>query len=464
MSLLGIVIAFIFGFSFLNFFIGKFSFLEILGLSFPAGLGIITILMFLLDVAGINLSAKNLLIVIIASIVLLNYRVFIKPGEIISEIKSIKLKSFFFVGKFNLVWFLLSVAVILVLIGISIKSLFWPTAASDSLSSFDLYGRIIAIEGKMLNSLIYEKSVGWGAAYPPLYALGLAYSYIFGFEMSKIIPTLFFISFAISFYALLIKNGSSIGAIIATFFMVLSPELLGQSAINTPSVPQAMYGSLGIIAIFTWHQTKENKYLLLSVLLLALNAWIRSEGIVYIGAAFLFYAYIQIPKKEFLKPLLFLVATLLPFIAWQVFLKVHSDLMHQFVQAEIMLKPRIDTEYLSQIYKWTKTNFFHNIYFGITIYAFFGAIFINLIAVYKKKDSLVKLALVLIPLFAYLLLLNQLKLNADTIAGIMRSSSKRFFFGIVALMWFYIVQVNPIKNFFIYLDVFLSTPIKPKQQ
>ena len=463
MSVIGILIAFIFGFSFLNFFIGKFSFIEILGFSFPAGLGIITILMFLLDIIGVKLSVTNLLIITIVPIVLLNYRVFIKPREVFSEIKLIRLKSFFYVGKFNIIWLVLLFAVILVLIGITLKSLYWPTVASDSLSSFDLYGRIIAIEGKMLNSLIYEKSVGWGAAYPPLYALSLAYSYIFGFEMSKIIPALFFISFIISFYALLIKNGSSIGAIIATLFLILSPELLGQSAINTPSVPQAMYGSLGIIAILTWHQTKENKYLLLSGIMLALNAWIRSEGIVYIGAAFLFYSYVQIPKKEYLKPLYFLIITLLPFIIWQVFLKVHSDLMHQFVQAEILLKPRIDGEYLSQIYKWTKTNFFHSIYFGITIYTFFGAVFINLIAVYKKKDSLVKLALVLIPLFAYLLLLNQLKLNADTIVGIMRSSSKRFFIGIITLMWFYIVQVNPIKNFFIYLDVFLGTPIKPKE-
>ncbi len=464
MSLTGIVIAFIFGFSFLNFFIGKFSFLEILGFSFPVGLGVITIMMFLLDIVGVKLSVTSLLIITIVSIVLLNYRVFIKPGEVFSEIKSISLKSFFCVGKFNIIWLVFAIAVILVLIAISIKSLYWPTTASDSLSSFDLYGRIIAIEGKMLNSLIYEKSVGWGAAYPPLYALSLAYSYIFGFEMSKIIPAMFFISFIISFYALLIKNGSSIAAIIATFFLILSPELLGQSAINTPSVPQAMYGSLGIIAILTWHQTKENRYLLLSVLMLALNAWIRSEGIVYIGAAFLFYAYVQIPRKEYLKPLYFLIITLLPFIIWQIFLKVNSDLMHQFVQAEILLKPRIDAEYLRQIYIWTKTNFFHNIYFGITIYAFLGAVFINLIAVYKKKDSLVKLALVLIPLFAYLLLLNQLKLNADSIVGIMKSSSKRFFIGIITLMWFYIVQVNPIKNLFIYLDVFLSTPVKPKEQ
>ena len=464
MSITGIIIAFIFGVSFLNFFMGKFSFIEILGFSFPVGLGVITILMFLLDIVGINLSVKSILTITIVSIVLLNYQVFIKPGEIISKLKAINLKSFFYVGKFNFVWLILIIAVILVLTGISIKSLFWPTVASDSLSSFDLYGRIIAIEGKMLNSLIYEKSVGWGAAYPPLYALSLAYSYIFEFETSKIIPTLFFISFIISFYALLIKNGSSIGAIIATFFLIVSPELLGQSAINTPSVPQAMYGSLGIIAIFTWHQTKENKYLLLSVVLLALNAWIRSEGIVYIGAAFLFYAYVQIPKKEYLKPLLFLVATLLPFIVWQVFLKVHSDLMHQFVQAEILLKPRIDGEYLSQIYKWTKINFFHSIYFGITIYAFLGAVVINLIAIYKKKDSLIKLALVLIPLFAYLVLLNQLKLNADTIEGIMKSSSKRFFIGIITLMWFYIVQVNPIKNLFIYIDVFLSTPKNQEQQ
>ncbi len=464
MNYLGIIIAFLLGVSFLSSLIGKFSFLEILGFSFPAGMGIITIIMFLFEVFGIPIARTSLLWVVIISIFVLNFKLFVKPRNTLNNIKAFDYKSFFYMGRFNLVWLLFVGVVLLILTGITIKSLYWPTAASDSISSFDLFGKVIASEGKMMNSLIYEKRVGFGAAYPPLYALSLAYSYIFGFEMSKIIPALFFISFVVSFYSLSLRNFSSLGAIIATFFFIISPELLAQSAINTTSVTQAMYGTLGIISILTWNKNKETKYLLLSVLMLALNGWIRSEGIVYIGAAFLFYSYITIRKKEYVKPILFLLATMLPFVAWQLFLKTHINLMDQFVQVEIKILPNLDTDYFMIILTETKKIFFHKIYYGITIYVFMGAVVLNLIWLYLKKDSLTSLIVVLIPLIAYLLLLNQLVLRADTIEGIMRSSAKRFFFGTVALMWFYAAQIYPVKTLFLNIETYLGTPKTVKKK
>ncbi len=461
MSYLGIIIAFFLGVSILAL-IGKFSLLEFFGFSFPIGMGAITILMFLFDIIGIGIARNSLLWGIGLSVLALNYKLITNPGDRLRKFRTKNFKEFFFVGKFNLVWLAFVGVILFLLAGVTIKNLYWPTAASDSLSSFDLYGKVIAAEGKMMNSLIYEKRVGWGAAYPPLYALSLAYSYIFGFEMSKIIPALFFISFVFSFYALMLRNVSTLGAIIATLFFMASPELYAQSAINTTSVTQAMYGSIGIIAIFTWNNTKQNKYLLLSVIMLALNGWIRSEGIVYIGAAFLFYAYISIRKKEFVKPFLFLIATALPFILWQIYLKAHIDLMDQFVQVEINILPNLDGDYIMRILRGAGKSFYHKIYYGITIYVFYGAIVLNLIWLYLKKESLITLIVVLLPLIAYLVLLNQLVLRADSIEGIMRSSAKRFFFGMITLMWYYSAQVYPVKRFFTAIEVYLATPEKTK--
>jgi len=245
---------------------------------------------------------------------------------------------------------------------------------------------------------------------------------------------------------------------------MISPELLAQSAINTTSITQAMYGALGIIAILTWNNTKEKKYLLLSVLMVALNGWIRSEGIVYIGAAFLFYSYITIREKEYIKPILFLLVSMLPFVLWQLFLKSHIDLMDQFVQVEIKIIPNFDGDYISRILFETKKNFFHKIYFGITVYVFMGAIVLNFIWFFLKKESLVTLIVVLIPLIAYLLLLNQLVLRADSIEGIMRSSAKRFFFGTIILMWFYAAQVYPVKTLFSKIETYLGIPKAVKKQ
>lgn len=464
MSYIGIILAFVLGYSLLCLVIGRFSFLETIGLSFPIGMGGVTLIMFTLIVLGINLSNRSLILTEILFIVTFNYRNILKPKQIIERIRDTSYKEFFRLGDFNFIWLILFLSIAALLFFVTKKSLYVPTFSTDSVSSFDLYAKAIAHEGKLINSLIYDKSVGYGAAYPPLTSLSLAYSYIFGFESSKIIPALFFISFIISFYGFSLRNNNSLAAVFATLGTVAAPELLAQSALNTTSVPQAMYASLGIISIILWNNTKETKYYYLAIVLLALNGWIRSEGIVYIGAAFLYCLYVQIPKKKISTPFILLFLSMLPFLIWQIFLKMNSSVMDSFIQVEMQLVPNLDGEHFGKILAGTKKNFFHPSYYGITAYAFILAGLLNIYAFYKKKQSLLILGLVLVPLIAYLVLLNQLHLRADTIESIMNASAKRFFFGIVAIMWFYIVQVYPFNQIFVSLETFLSVPQKNKRK
>ena len=466
MSLISIVIVILLGMFLLQSIIKGFSFIELLGFSFPIGIGVVTVLMFFLEVLGLVISKENILVVVIGMILLLSAKMIYNYKEYILCFRRSSFQKFFLLGKFNLLWLTLVSGTILLLVIVSSKSLYWPTFAADSVTSFDLFGKVIASEGTILNSSIYEKSVGFGAAYPPLYSLSLAYVYIFGFESSKIIPVLFFISLVVGFYALLLKNTSSIGAALGTLFMMISPELISQSAINITSVPQAMFGATGLIALLTWNKTKETKYLYLSVLLLAFNGWIRSEGIVYIGAAFLYYCYILFVEhkvRDYIKPVIFLFASVFPFIMWQLFMRWNINLMDSFVQVDFKMVPSFDKLRLAKILSITKFNFFSNNYYGITIYVFFSAIVFNLIRIYSKKDSLVTLIVILIPLFGYLFLINQIELRSDSIDNIMKYSAKRFFFGIVILMWFYIVQSFPFKQIFYTLDTFLSPPSKAKR-
>ncbi|WP_297094219.1 glycosyltransferase family 39 protein [uncultured Draconibacterium sp.] len=461
MSYLSILLAFLLGFSFLRFVAGRFSFIEILGLSFPVGIGVVTFVMFLLNILGITLSRTNLITAIVLITVAFYYKLIMKPKLIVEGYNTISKKTFWQVGRFNLIWFVFVLAVVGVLFFVTKKSLYTPTFSTDSVSSFDLYAKAIAHEGTLLNSLIYDKAVGFGAAYPPLTAFSLSYVYIFGFQSSKIIPALLFISFIVSFYSLILKNISSTPAIIATFGLVVAPELLAQSALNTTSVPNAMYASLGLMALFTWYKRNEMKYFYLSIILLSFNGWIRSEGIVYILTGLLFVFYVQLPKRQFKKMYLYILC-LVPFVAWQLFLKMNAALMEPFVQVNISLVPHLDPEYFSKIIRGALKNFFHPSYYGITFYTLIVVGIVNIYGVIKKKESFLLLALVVLPIVAYLILLNQLHLKADSIEAIMSASAKRFFFGTVAMIWFYVFQIYPFNKVFNGLETFLSVPVKSK--
>ncbi len=460
MPFTGILLVFLLGISTMNLVDSKYSLLEYLGGAFPVGMGTATLIMFLINVTGLNITREILFFTIIPLIFLFNYKLFFQPKSIFHGIKKMKERHFFYTGRFNILWLVLLLLIITILVIITIKNLYWPTSASDALSSFDLFAKAIAAEGKILNSLIYDQNVGFGAAYPPLYSLSLSYAFIFGFESSKIIPALFFICFTILFYSLLIQNGSSTGAAMVTFFMILTPELLAQSAINTTSVTQAMYGSTGIIALFTWNKTEQKRYLFLSIILLALNGWTRSEGIIYIGAGFIFLIWKMHQNKKWLKVTGILLIASLPFLIWQIFLKSHAEVMTPFVQANIQLIPNLNGEKISTILEWTKINLFHPVYYGIAIYVFIIGVLFNIFAAIKRKQSLFMLTIILIPLLGYLILINQIHLNADSVEAIMRSSGKRFFFGFIILLWFYISQVYPIRNLFSWLDRYLGVPQK----
>lgn len=283
-----------------------------------------------------------------------------------------------------------------------------------------------------------DQRVGFGAAYPPLYSLSLSYSFMLGFESSKIIPTLFFISFAIAFFGLTWSASSVTIASILTLFALVTPEMLAQSAINTTSVPQASIAALGIMSLVNWEKTKHNGYFFLSIALLSANGFIRSEGIIYIGLAFLFVIFIGYQRKEFRKPLVFILFTMIPFVLWQVFLRVHAGLMDTFVQVEISYLPNLDFENLYYLFGLALSTIFQTTYYGATIFAFLAFILLNSYYTLKHGDQLALLLIILGIFVGYIALLNQFTLRADSMENVINYSGKRFFFGITNLIWFYI--------------------------
>ncbi len=460
MKFIALLIIFLLGWSIYNLVSKKKHFLEIIGFSFLIGLGTLTILMFYLNILGIKLSSTSLLIVSVLSVFGTNYKFFIKPKKELEKIKNINVKELFFIGNINVVWIVCVAAVIFLLFVITKKSLFWTTTAHDAITSFDLYAKAIAHEGKLINSLILEKSVGFGVAYPPLYSFALSYTYMLGFETSKIIPALIFISFVISFYSLISKNSNATLAIFVTLILIISPEIIAQSAINTTSVPNAVLASLGIILLITWYNTNDKSYFLLSIIFLILNVWTRSEGIIYVAGTIVLLFLFDKKRISYKYKIIYAVLTILPFVVWQIFLKINHDVMDSFVQVKYIYTPVLNLKQIIYIVKYIFLNLLQRAYFGLSAYIFVVILAINIIKIIKKRENLFLLCIIIVSLFLYMVLLNQLELRHDNLTNILKHSAKRFVFTTIILMWAYVSTSKIVVELFNKIEKKLSFKVQ----
>ncbi|MBT8219844.1 MAG: hypothetical protein KJP00_08465, partial [Bacteroidia bacterium] len=66
-------------------------------------------------------------------------------------------------------------------------------------------------------------------------------------------------------------------------------------------------------------------------------------------------------------------------------------------------------------------------------------------------------------LIGYCLLLNQIELRSDSLANVVKYSGKRFLFGIMILMWFYIASCGVVSKIMHMIHTALLPPKIQKQ-
>lgn len=172
------------------------------------------------------------------------------------------------------------------------KCMYFPTFDRDSLAGFDTIGYVMAQEHTFRNLSIFQQSymphihdAGSYMTYAPMVQLSYAFVYLLGAETSKLVPALMYLSLLIAFYGSMQRVTGPTGAAVATFFVLITPEMIAFSSLSATNVIHAATASSGIIYIALWLKCRERKDLYLGSLLLAVNIWTRSEGIVFIGAA-----------------------------------------------------------------------------------------------------------------------------------------------------------------------------------
>lgn len=435
----GIILTILIGFSLVNAISFKFSWLEKIGLSFPLGIACQTLLMLLIDWIGIALTSTSVLSSGLVLLILMNIPTWLRRKKIKTELKNISFEW----SSVNLVCLLLLALVAWYEYMNFSKCMYFPTFDRDSLTSFDTFGFIIAGEHTLKNLSFFTSdyiptihNAGSPISYTPMVQLSYAYVYLLGAETSKIIPALSYLFFLIAFYAVLSRMAGNTGAAIATFFVLLTPEMTSFSSMSITNVIQAGIASTGILYFSLWLRKRENKDLYMGVALLAANLWCRTEGIVFVAAAGVLFLINSIRRKEYKQLGICTIIVLSPMIIWNIFMKSNGF----YSENAVISHPFWDPEKLSTIWNGLWALFTNPLYYGWSFAAFALAVVFNSWGTIKNRIGLNLLIMIVLSMLFYILVLYHVDYIWDSIGNVLAYSAKRFMFCFIPLLWAYTVS------------------------
>ena len=449
---------------FLVFLIGFFllcritvhnSILERIGFALPTGLAFVTLTMTIMDWADIALtrsSLTTLTIVLLIVAVAANYN---QPKALLRQFVPQKLDFTWF----NLLWVgMLGVVVYLEYINFN-KCMVYPTYDRDSLAAFDTIGYICAQEHTFHAMSIFDPvyfphmhQAGSSISYLPMVQLSYAYVYTFGAATSKAVPAFIYLGFLFGFYGLCRKGMSHTGSMLVLLGIVTAPEMLSFASHSVTNVMQACMASAGIVYACLWINNRKQHDLWLAILLLAINNWMRAEGIVFVGTAWLLVI-ISVCKHKDWKNALLPVLSLIPLVVWELYSKACGLTSDNAIITHLYW----DSEKAKTIFNGAWALFSGGTYYGLTFHIFaiiaiimiFNGANLSICSlVYekngvKRKKSLLEISFLnytdtpiskivfkalVISVIAYYFVLYQVDYKWDSVDNVLAYSAKRFNF------------------------------------
>lgn len=463
---------------FLVFLIGFFllcritvhnSILERIGFALPVGLAFVTMFMTIMDWADIALTRNSLTILTIALLVVavaVNYN---QPKALLKQFVPKELDFTWF----NLLWVgMLGVVVYLEYINFN-KCMVYPTYDRDSLAAFDTIGYICAQEHTFHAMSIFDPiyfprmhEAGSSISYLPMVQLSYAYVYTFGAATSKAVPAFIYLGFLFGFYGLCRKGMSHTGSMLVLLGIVLAPEMLSFASHSVTNVMQACMASAGLIYACLWINNRQQHNLWLAILLLAINNWMRAEGIVFIGTAWLLIIISVFSRKgeevstrkDWVNAVL-PALSLLPLVLWELYSKACGLTSDNAIITHLFW----DSDKAKIIFKGAWDLFSGGTYYGLTFHIFAIVAIIMIlngasieVLSYKTKhheNALFKVSFLkytdtpisktvfkalLISVIAYYFILYQVDYKWDSIDNVLAYSAKRFNFCYVPIAWYFI--------------------------
>ncbi|MDB4438723.1 glycosyltransferase family 39 protein [bacterium] len=212
----------------------------------------------------------------------------------------------------------------------------------------------------------------------------LSIGYIFEGEHSKITAVIFLISTLITLYNMVLKNGNHTLAILSIFLLCIIPDFMGQSALIASNPVSACYILIGLGFFDQYLKSKENSTFLISMLALAFTIWTRTEAVIF--AVPLFFLLINRNDIKSCLPKLFTLTlfTLVPFTAWQLFIKSLSSLSSS---QPVIRRLFLDIEKLTDLLGQIIVIIFNTETYALGFFFILFAVLTNMIFFKKSKAT-----------------------------------------------------------------------------
>lgn len=471
MLIAGMLLCYLLGCSVVMAISRKFSLIEILGFSFLIGIGLETVFLFLLDVVQLHYSQFLLIALNLVVIIALN-RHFPETIRAFKE-KFAELRAS--ASSINYVSLFLFCIIAYLFYTITVKNLFWPPAEDDSITSFDKLARVMVMEGKLKVSLFQYNLQGAAGVYPPLFHGSLAYAYIFGAEIPKIVITFYFLSLLLLFYGFVKTYANAIAAMLFTLILMATPELYAHAALGLGNMPTTAYIGAAALSTYLWLDKNDEKYFWTGAIMTGFSVWIRSDAIAFVLAALCMILMHTMKTKDFKRLLIYSTCALLPFVTWLLYVKLKIQLpqssrfdlsigfspsrfhtMLHFVKAYLL------GEHYSEVDNGRPYDIHGGQLFGITFVGFFVVLLLNTALAFRKgfktvfNNQVLLLAFLLVSFGIFFMEFYFINVNvqAASITSLMYSSFKRGMFYFIPIVLFYSATSYGPKVFFDRLERF----------
>ncbi len=258
------------------------------GMSYPLGIGIFTLTMFMANLFGFRFSLLNEFIILLLLSVPL---VFLTRGEIkiffINLINTSRKSDLSLIEKV-----MLGFLAFLILTSF-INTFYWPVHIWDSVVLYDFRAHVFAQTGFMRAALIDNYYLN----YPLLTSLAQTIVYLSGGKYSQFVHSLFYLSLGVGFYGLLREFVSRKIGLLFTLILLTVQPIFYHSLLSLTNLSFSVYLSLGAICVYLWDRNKERGYLILSAVLIGLSTWTRSVEPFWLGILLVIFAVSVYRKK-----------------------------------------------------------------------------------------------------------------------------------------------------------------------
>ncbi|MFA4982360.1 MAG: glycosyltransferase family 39 protein [Candidatus Omnitrophota bacterium] len=308
--------------------------LEIVFLSFPIGISVITLQMFILAIFGKGWSLFNMALPWVF-LLLVNLAVFFMRKRRPAEPQAAR-SALDFVEK------ALICGIILQVIWVTLKAFALPIEAPDAIAIYALKAKAFYLKGGMDHDIL--KNVTFKDShqdYPLLLPLAECWIYralgnLNDFLAKALFP-IFFLSATGIFYSMLKRFIKRRGSLLFTFMLASVPQFTVFGTNAYADLPLTCYYTASLLYLFLWMKEKETPYLLLSALMSFSAAWTKNEGSMLLVINILILAiFLARDKMRFVKKAISLsvylavvIVLLLPWISFKNSMALESDIVNK---------------------------------------------------------------------------------------------------------------------------------------